>query len=93
MYGIFLISRPVVTPLKLTGRGTRGYWAVETTTSRVVFLKDTWRVESNGGVEGDLLDHFNELGVRNVPAVVTYGDVPDYIPNEHENGECPVLYK
>ncbi|EIW59666.1 uncharacterized protein TRAVEDRAFT_71649 [Trametes versicolor FP-101664 SS1] len=81
----FIISRPVVTPLTLTGRGTRGYWAVESTTSQVVFLKDTWRIESDGGVEGDLLDHFKELGVRNVPAVVTYGDVPDYIPNERRN--------
>ncbi|EIW59668.1 uncharacterized protein TRAVEDRAFT_71650 [Trametes versicolor FP-101664 SS1] len=50
-----------------------------------VFLKDTWRVESDGGVEGDLLAHFDDLGVRNVPEVVTYGDVPDYIPNERHN--------
>lgn len=85
---LLIISRPVVTPLSLTGRGTRGYWAVNYSTSQVVFLKDTWRIESDGGVEGDLLAHFKDLGVRNVPAVVTYGDVPDYIPNERHNGEC-----
>lgn len=87
-FWVFIISRPVVTPLSLVGRGTRGYWAVNITTSRVVFLKDTWRIESNGGFEGDLLSHLNRLGVRNVPAVVTYGDVPDYVPNEHHSRKC-----
>ncbi|KAL1950100.1 hypothetical protein VTO73DRAFT_5222 [Trametes versicolor] len=84
-FWVFIISRPVVTPLSLVGRGTRGYWAVNITTSRVVFLKDTWRIESNGGFEGDLLSHLNRLGVRNVPAVVTYGDVPDYVPNKQHS--------
>ncbi|KAL1950094.1 hypothetical protein VTO73DRAFT_5216 [Trametes versicolor] len=82
---LFIISRPVVSPLSLTGRGTRGYWAVDCITSQVVFLKDTWRIESSGGFEGDLLGHLNDLGVRNVPEVVTYGDVPDYIPKERRD--------
>lgn len=37
-----LISRPVISPLSVTGRGTRGYWAVNIDTKHVVFLKDTW---------------------------------------------------
>ncbi|KAI0831732.1 hypothetical protein BC628DRAFT_1407361 [Trametes gibbosa] len=83
----FIISRPVVTPLLLVGRGTRGNWAVECTTSCLVFLKDTWHVlsEGTGTVEGDILGHLNTLGIRNVPTLFTHGDIPDYISNEGDN--------
>ncbi|KAI0819185.1 hypothetical protein BC628DRAFT_1283133, partial [Trametes gibbosa] len=83
----FIISRPVVTPLSLVGRGTRGNWAVECTTSRLVFLKDTWHVYSGGAgtVEGDFLEHLNGLGVRYIPDMFTHGDVPDFVPNEHHD--------
>ncbi|KAI0366926.1 hypothetical protein BV20DRAFT_1038051 [Pilatotrama ljubarskyi] len=74
----YIVSRPVVSPTSLVGRGTRGYWAVDSTSSQVVFVKDTWRLTS-GGVEGDLLGHLHSIGVRNVPSMVVHGDVPEAI--------------
>ena len=31
----YLVSRPVISPLSLMGKGTRGYWAVDASTRRV----------------------------------------------------------
>lgn len=73
----YLASRPVISPLFLACKGTRGFWAVDAMTQRVVFLKDTWRI---GGVEGDILERLNEKGIQNIPSVVWHGDVPDFIP-------------
>lgn len=73
-----LVSRPIVYPLSPTGRATRGYWALDTSTDRVVFLKDTWRYEKEitGGVEGLVVQKLNESEVVNVPPLVYHGDVP-----------------
>ncbi|KAI0664001.1 hypothetical protein C8Q70DRAFT_905844 [Cubamyces menziesii] len=71
----FIVSRPVVTPLHLDGRSTRGYWAVNAKTKQVVFLKDTWRSYPTKEREGDTLRRLNELGVRNVPLLGVHGDV------------------
>lgn len=76
----FLVSRPVVSPLNLTGRSTRGFWGVDASTRRVVFLKDTWR-SSSSETEGEVLHRLGEAGVRNVPSVSWHGDVPNRIPN------------
>ncbi|KAH9849523.1 hypothetical protein C2E23DRAFT_737197 [Lenzites betulinus] len=83
----FIISRPVVSPTFLVGRGTRGNWAVECTTSRLVFLKDTWHNASldRTDTEGEILGYLNELEVRNIPALFTHGDVPDYVPKADED--------
>ncbi|RDX49871.1 hypothetical protein OH76DRAFT_1350143 [Lentinus brumalis] len=70
-----LVSRPVVSPLSLCGKGTRGFWAVDTHTRRVTFLKDTWR-SAAADREGVTLLHMAEVGVRNIPQVVAHGDVP-----------------
>ncbi|RPD54644.1 hypothetical protein L227DRAFT_555970 [Lentinus tigrinus ALCF2SS1-6] len=69
----FLVSRPVVSPMSPTGRGTRGYWAVRNGSDRVLFLKDTWRY--GGDPEGAVLATLNANGVRNVPKLVLHGDV------------------
>ncbi|RPD62298.1 hypothetical protein L227DRAFT_599699 [Lentinus tigrinus ALCF2SS1-6] len=76
----FLVSRPVVSPLHLTGRATRGFWAVDTSTRRVVFLKDVWR-SSAVEMEGEVLLRLHESGVRNIPSVLCHGDVPNRIPD------------
>ncbi|EIW59068.1 uncharacterized protein TRAVEDRAFT_46378 [Trametes versicolor FP-101664 SS1] len=73
----FVVSRPVVSPLYLESRGTRGYWALCCDTGRVVFLKDSWREHSTTELEGDILERLNDLGVRNVPLLVAHGDVPE----------------
>ncbi|KAI0333799.1 hypothetical protein GY45DRAFT_1244185, partial [Cubamyces sp. BRFM 1775] len=69
----FLVSRPVTVPLYVSGRCTRGYWAVQLGTGRVVFMKDTWRLP--GDQEGTVISELNAAGVRNVPTVLTHGDV------------------
>ncbi|KAJ8468983.1 hypothetical protein ONZ51_g9291 [Trametes cubensis] len=71
----FLVSRPVVTPLLLSGRCTRGYWCVNAATGRIGFLKDTWRTILQKDTEGDILRHLNRLGVRNIPTLAAHGDV------------------
>ncbi|TFK82040.1 hypothetical protein K466DRAFT_444550, partial [Polyporus arcularius HHB13444] len=78
----FLISRPVVPPLTMVGRGTRGYWAVDTSTNAVGFLKDTWRNRSVLEVEGETLRRLGDLGVRHVPSLVWHGDIPSHFPEE-----------
>ncbi|RPD54655.1 hypothetical protein L227DRAFT_595897, partial [Lentinus tigrinus ALCF2SS1-6] len=77
-----LVSRPVISPLSLCGRGTRGFWAVDTSSHRVVFLKDTWRTTAISDLEGEILRHMAEDGVRNIPHVVAHGDVPRHLPND-----------
>lgn len=77
----YIVSRPVISPLHLNGRGTRGYWALEASTRRVVFLKDTWQYYHPAGSEGDVLKSLNNKGVRNVPVFVWHGAVPDWIPD------------
>ncbi|TFK89719.1 hypothetical protein K466DRAFT_597544 [Polyporus arcularius HHB13444] len=76
-----LVSRPVVSPLNLTGRCTRGFWGIDASSGRVVFLKDTWRSYS-GRQEGVVIRELDVQGVRNVPLVLVHGDVPDSIPAE-----------
>ncbi|KAI9059515.1 hypothetical protein FKP32DRAFT_1634329 [Trametes sanguinea] len=73
----FIVSRPVVSPLSLDGRSTRGFWAVNSATGEIGFLKDTWRTCSQREIEGDILQKMNELGVRNVPILAVHGDVVD----------------
>ncbi|RDX42642.1 hypothetical protein OH76DRAFT_1488523 [Lentinus brumalis] len=77
----FLVSRPVISPMVLTGKGTKGFWAVDVSTHRVAFLKDTWR---SRGEEGFILASMIEKGVRNVPSVLCHGDVPDEFPVQGE---------
>ncbi|KAI0671014.1 hypothetical protein C8Q78DRAFT_831091 [Trametes maxima] len=71
----FIVSRPVVSPMLLSGRGTRGYWAVDRDTNKVAFLKDSWRPCPLEELEGDVLRRLNEVEVRNVPVLSTHGDV------------------
>ncbi|OBZ71215.1 hypothetical protein A0H81_08700 [Grifola frondosa] len=74
----YLFSRPLVSPSRMTGRGTRGYWAVDTKDRQVVFLKDAWRLAAgNFDQEGVILRELNESGIRNIPKLLCHGDVRD----------------
>ncbi|KAI0671022.1 hypothetical protein C8Q78DRAFT_1033476 [Trametes maxima] len=73
----YTVSRPVVSPLSLCGHGTKGYWAVDHDTGRVVFLKDTWRSLEHSDMEGDTIRRLNRRDVRNVPLLSCFGDVPE----------------
>ncbi|GBE84773.1 hypothetical protein BKA93DRAFT_824938 [Sparassis latifolia] len=78
-----LVSRPVVSPLTLASRATRGYWAVaaDEERGRVVFLKDTWRYTADGiRKEGDILAELQDAEVPQTPQLVHHGDVPEQCP-------------
>lgn len=78
-YKSFLVSRPVVSPLSMAGRATRGYWALDKATNKIVFIKDTWRSHTIGTEpEGDTLKKLHKNGVRNIPEFYCHGDVPTY---------------
>ncbi|KAI0712051.1 hypothetical protein C8Q76DRAFT_796939 [Earliella scabrosa] len=81
----YLASRPVISPTYLAGKGTRGFWAVDALTHRVVFLKDTWRPISE--IEGETLVTMNDVGVRNIPSVEWHGDIPDFLPESERQFE------
>ncbi|KAJ3007631.1 hypothetical protein NUW54_g3477 [Trametes sanguinea] len=72
----FIVSRPTVSPRSLSGRGTRGFWAVDADIGQVVFLKDCWRFYWAEQIEGDILRELNDRGVRHVPLLTVHGDVP-----------------
>ncbi|KAI0632323.1 hypothetical protein C8Q77DRAFT_1279367 [Trametes polyzona] len=72
-----IVSRPVVSPLRLEGRGTRGFWAVCTESKSIGFLKDTWCSDPRGVREGEILHDLNKVGVSNIPTLYAHGDVPD----------------
>ncbi|KAH9946414.1 uncharacterized protein BXZ73DRAFT_37757 [Epithele typhae] len=70
-----LFSRPAANSSSVTGRGTRGYWALDVSSGKIVFLKDTWRDSLLAEVEGDILQQLHEAGVSFVPSFVWHGDV------------------
>ncbi|EIW53531.1 uncharacterized protein TRAVEDRAFT_74821 [Trametes versicolor FP-101664 SS1] len=78
----YLVSRPVTSPSTLGSRATRGYWAVQASTKRLVFLKDTWRLDLES--EGDVIAGLHAAGVRNVPLLVAHGDVYHRLPTPGE---------
>lgn len=71
----YLVSRPIVAPLSQAGRATRTYWAVDSAARKVVFLKDTWRQNSDM-TEGAIMKHLLSRNVPNIPPVEYEGDVP-----------------
>ncbi|KAI0634082.1 hypothetical protein C8Q77DRAFT_1217385 [Trametes polyzona] len=76
----YLVSRPVTSPFFLSGRATRGYWAVHASTGRLCFLKDTWR-RATWEPEGNIIKGLHAKGVRNIPIVVGGGDVYYCMPD------------
>ncbi|EIW53538.1 uncharacterized protein TRAVEDRAFT_52666 [Trametes versicolor FP-101664 SS1] len=78
----FLVCRPLVSPLSLSGRATRVYWAVDSVTKEVVLLKDTWRFNVEGvELEGDVYLALNQRRVRNVPTLLCHGHVQCVVDN------------
>ncbi|TBU40237.1 hypothetical protein BD309DRAFT_900258 [Dichomitus squalens] len=72
----FLIGKPSFVSHGLFGRGTRGYVALDCTTNRFVWLKDTWRASLLfTDTEGDIVHQLNEAGIDNVPTLICHGDI------------------
>ena len=84
----FLVCRPYFRAKGLTGRGTRGYVALEKLekgTGRFVWLKDAWRVDyEDVEPEGTILERLNKAGVRNIPTLVCHGDILGQRTRSHE---------
>lgn len=74
--GQFLVAKPNFKAFGMIGRGTRGYVALEWSTQRFTFLKDTWRPYYEGvDAEGSILDFLNSLHVSYIPKLICHGDV------------------
>ncbi|GBE84635.1 predicted protein [Sparassis crispa] len=94
-----LVSRPVVSPLSMASRATRGYWAVSADGSsrgEVLFLKDTWRYDAERLTkEGQILADLRGCGVQNIPLLAYHGDVPaQFLPGagtKHRGDEDKVV--
>ncbi|KAI0819184.1 hypothetical protein BC628DRAFT_1424038 [Trametes gibbosa] len=83
----YLVSRPVVAPLSMVGRGTRGYWAVDPIKKQVFFVKDAWR---SGTREGMIMTELLDEGVP-VPPVEYHGDVPIGTVQRESSGKVSYL--
>ncbi|KAH8115742.1 hypothetical protein DFH11DRAFT_1854205 [Phellopilus nigrolimitatus] len=86
----YLISRPVVSPLSMAGRSTRGYWAAKVGSEhKIAFLKDTWRIDvERMEREGAILQRLHLNGVKNVPGLYCHGDVPVDVVKAREEMSC-----
>ncbi|KAH9922039.1 hypothetical protein B0H21DRAFT_766469, partial [Amylocystis lapponica] len=81
----FLVGKPHFHTRGVSGRGTRGYVALDCDTKEFVYLKDAWRVDLDGiRKEGVVLQELNRNHVRNVPTLCCHGDVP---------GQCSVTWR
>ncbi|KAI1788205.1 hypothetical protein LXA43DRAFT_1075889 [Ganoderma leucocontextum] len=64
----------------MSGRGTRGYVALDCKTGDLVWLKDAWRAHYLlVDKEGDMLRRLNKAKVMNVPTLICHGDVQDQV--------------
>ncbi|KAH9932690.1 uncharacterized protein BXZ73DRAFT_77408 [Epithele typhae] len=75
-----LVSRPIVVPHSLTGRGVRIYWAARMERRRslgVVLLKDFWRY-STRRTEGEVLKELDDFKVTDIPTALYHSDVPGH---------------
>ncbi|KAI0359655.1 hypothetical protein OH77DRAFT_1047315 [Trametes cingulata] len=75
----FLVGKPHFRASDVFGRTTRGYIALESGASsddKLVFLKDTWRVVSDGRrKEGATLEKLRDEKVVFVPTLICHGDI------------------
>ena len=74
----FLVCKPRYIHDGLVGGGTRGYVALDVSTRRFRWLKDTWRAEDAGfRKEGDILAKLDTKCVEYAPTMICHGDLPD----------------
>ena len=76
----FLIAKPTFRARGMSGRGNRGYVALDCETGKFVWLKDAWRAHYLlVDKEGDVLRRLNNAKVMNVPTVICHGDIEDQV--------------
>ncbi|KAI0641684.1 hypothetical protein C8Q79DRAFT_1014110 [Trametes meyenii] len=93
----FLIGKPLFHARGMSGRGTRGYVALDCKTKRFVWLKDAWRVHYESvDQEGATLEQLNQKSVPYVPTLVCHGDILEQVTEtphywELKNPSRPIL--
>jgi hypothetical protein len=81
----YIIRPPVAQPYTPPGRATRTSIAYDLERNRVVFFKDSWRVNLEGLMkEGDVYAILNKEDVPNVARCSAYGDIDDHITYTHQ---------
>lgn len=71
-----VVQRPLAVTRAATGRATRAYLAWSLTLNKVVFLKDSWRVQVTGLSDEDTIySKLQAAGVQFLPTVLCAGDV------------------
>lgn len=84
----FITSAPEPTAYTPPGRATRGFKAYDISSKRVVYLKDSWRIDLPSiHAEGLVYKMLNDANVRNVPYCLASGDIstPDYHATKTHN--------
>ncbi|TFK55665.1 hypothetical protein OE88DRAFT_1652083 [Heliocybe sulcata] len=72
----FYVGKPHFVAYGMTGRGTRGYIAMDIETKQLCYLKDCWRISLEGiEREGDVLRTLHASGAKYVPTLICDGDV------------------
>lgn len=73
----FVIQRPFSTSSTTVGRATRAYIALDTTSEKLVFLKDYWRpLEAERTPEAEVYSSLQPANVPHLPHLRYGGDVP-----------------
>lgn len=81
----FVASSPQWCTNSPTGRGTKGYEALDVDTGKVVYLKDSWRYIAEGyEKEGDTYRHLIDSKVERIPRLVCASDVEGHETRTHE---------
>ena len=81
----FVASVPQWYTSSPTGRGTKGYEALDVATGNVVYLKDTWRYVALGfEKEGDTYRLLEEKKVQGIPHRICSGDIEGQETRTHE---------
>ncbi|KAI0359654.1 hypothetical protein OH77DRAFT_1395440 [Trametes cingulata] len=76
----FLVGKPNFQAPGVSGRGTRGYVALDANdiNGPFYYLKDAWRVVNrNVDKEGTILQYLNKKGVPHIPTLECHGDVTE----------------
>ena len=72
----FAVPSPSAIVYTPPGRATRGFKAYDTSKRKVVFLKDSWRINlPDIQKEGEVYKILNEANVANVPQCLVSGDI------------------
>lgn len=72
----FVASAPVATLCIPAGRATRGFKAYDLFNQKVVFVKDSWRIDLDGIMaEGKVYEILRDAEARHVPYCLAAGDI------------------